>query len=427
MTTLTPARPAHRARVAGRLPDRAAFYLLGSLVVFFLAASSAPTPLSSTYAAEWDFSPITTTVVFGVYAVAVLVALLTVGKLSDHIGRRPVLLAALAAQAVAMIVLTTAAGVPELLIARVVQGLATGAAAGAVGAGLLDLDKSRGTLANAVIAPLGTGLGGIGAGLLVQYLPAPTHLVYFLLLAVFVVQAIGVAAMRETVTPKAGALASLRPRFVLPPRARRPLLVAAPVLVAVWALAGFYGSLGPTLVRNLSGSDSLLLGGLALFALAGGGTAAIAVLHAAATRAVMLFGTVALAAGVGISLLSIEGGSTLGFFAGTVVAGLGFGAGFQGAIRTVLPTAQPHERAGLLSIVYTISYAALGLPAVVGGYLAVHDGGVLVTAREYGSAVIVLALLALAGLLAQPRRSAEPAAAPVQAAPAPELVGATCD
>src|SRR5882757_5012664 len=130
---------AHRRR----LPNGVAFVLQASIVLFFLAASSAPTPLYAVYQAEWGFSPITTTVVFGVYALAVLAALLTVGSLSDHTGRRPVLLAAIAIQALVMVVFTTADGVPQLLIARIIQGLSTGAAAGAIGAGMLDLNKAK--------------------------------------------------------------------------------------------------------------------------------------------------------------------------------------------------------------------------------------------------------------------------------------------
>jgi len=158
---------------AGRLPRSAALYLLASIVLFFLAASSAPTPLYAVYQADWGFSPITTTIVFGVYALAVLATLLTVGSLSDHIGRRPVLLTALAVQVqvVAMVVFATAGGVPELLMARVLQGLSTGAAIGAVGAGMLDLSKVRGTTANAVAPVLGTAVGALASGLLVQYLP----------------------------------------------------------------------------------------------------------------------------------------------------------------------------------------------------------------------------------------------------------------
>ena len=107
---------------------------LGSIIVSFLAASAAPTPLYAVYAAHWGFSPLTTTVVFGVYALAVLATLLTFGKLSDHVRRRPVLLTGLALQAVAVVLFTTAAGVGTLLAARVVQGLATGSSLGAVGA-----------------------------------------------------------------------------------------------------------------------------------------------------------------------------------------------------------------------------------------------------------------------------------------------------
>ncbi len=132
------------------MPPRAEFYLLASIVVFFLAASSAPTPLYAVYQGEWGFSPIVITVVFGVYALAVLAALLTVGSLSDHVGRRPVLIAAIVLQATAMLMFAAASGVSTLLAARVVQGLSTGAAMGAVGAGMLDLDRTKGALANAV-------------------------------------------------------------------------------------------------------------------------------------------------------------------------------------------------------------------------------------------------------------------------------------
>jgi MFS family permease len=413
MTTLTVLRSAARsvtARAERRhLPTGVAFYLLASILVFFLAGSSTPTPLYSTYAREWGFSPITTTIVFGVYALAVLAALLTAGSLSDHVGRRPVLLATIAVQAAAMIVFVTADGVPALLVARVVQGLATGAAAAAVGAAMLDLDQVRGTIANSVAAPLGTGLGAIGAGIVVQFLPAPTHLVYLVLLGIFAVQAVGVLAMADTVSRKRGALASLRPEFALPRRARGPLLLAAPALVAAWALAGFYASLGPTLIRTLSGSTSLLVGGLPLFALAAGGAAAVFALRKAAPRRVMMFGTAALAGGVAATLAAVEFTSTAGFFLATVVAGVGFGAAFQGGIRIVVPLAHPHERAGLLSVVYVVSYLALGVPAVLGGLLAAHNGDVLLTAREYGTAVIVLAGLAAAGLLRRPRPVPPPA------------------
>jgi len=387
-----------------RLPSTVAFYLQASIVVAFLAASSAPTPLYAVYQGEWGFSPITTTVVFGIYALAVLAALLTVGSLSDHIGRRPVLLTAIVLQAVAMIVLTTAGGVSELMIARIVQGLSTGAAVGAVGAGMLDLDKVKGTLANAVAPMTGTAAGALASGLLVQYLPAPTHLVYLALLGVFALQGLGVALMRETSAPKAGALASLRPRLGVPKAARGALLLAAPVLVAVWALAGLYGSVIPAVIRSVLGSDSLLLGGLALFALAGSGALTVLLLRGAAPRPVMLFGTVALIAGVGTTLLAVDHSSAVWFFVGTVIAGVGFGGGFQGAIRTLVPLAAPHERSGLLSTVYVLSYLAMGLPAVIGGFLVVHGGGLLPTTREYGVAVMVLAALALLGL-AVPRRA----------------------
>jgi MFS family permease len=410
------------------LPRGVAFYLQASIVVSFLAASSAPTPLYAVYQREWGFSPITTTVVFGVYALAVLAALLVVGSLSDHVGRRPVLLAGITLQAVTMVVLTTAGGVPELLLARVVQGLATGAAVGAVGAGMLDIDKAKGTITNAVAPMTGTATGSVASGLLVQFLPWPVHLVYLALLGVFVLQGVGVWLMAETSAPKPGALASLRPRLGIPRTALGPVLTAVPVLVAVWALAGFYGSVAPAVVRVVVGSDSSLLGGLALFVLAGSGALTVLLLRDVRPRVVMLLGIAALIVGVGVTLLSVDHRSTGGFFLGAALAGAGVGGGFQGAIRTTVPLAAPHERSGLLSTLYVVSYLAMGLPAVIGGVLVVHGGGLLPTTREYGLAVMALAALALLGLV-RPRRgqavgrsvlvASSSAAVPAAASPAP--------
>ena len=234
--------------------------MLASLIVALLASSAAPTPLYAIYQAQWHFTPITTTVVFGVYALAVLASLLTLGKLSDHVGRRPVLLTALAVHAGSLVIFATATGVPALLGARVVQGLSTGAALGAIGAAMLDMDRELGTFANAVAPGMGSATGAILSALAVRFLPDPTHLIYLALIGVLALQAAAIVAMRETVSPAPGALASLRPEITLPRALRAPVLTAVPVLFAVWALAGLYGALGPALVHTLTGSDNVVLG-----------------------------------------------------------------------------------------------------------------------------------------------------------------------
>ncbi|MFD7447210.1 MFS transporter [Streptomyces sp. NPDC059909] len=167
------------------------------------------------------------TTIFAIYVAALLVALPIVGGLSDHIGRRPVLAAALIVEAAAMVVFLTADGVGPPLVARILQGLATGAAAGALSAGLLDLQPSPtsplGPLLNTVAPAAGLAAGALGTGVLLQYAPAPTTLVFALFTAVFVLLAAAVFFLPEPVTPRPGAWASLRPRACVPPQARQGL------------------------------------------------------------------------------------------------------------------------------------------------------------------------------------------------------------
>ena len=125
-----------------------------------------------------------------------------------------------------LVIFATATGVPELLAARVVQGLSTGAALGAIGAAMLDIDRDLGTYANAVAPGSGTATGAILSALAVRFLPDPTHLIYLVLIGVLVVQATAIAAMRETVSRTPGALASLRPEITLPRELRAPVLTA---------------------------------------------------------------------------------------------------------------------------------------------------------------------------------------------------------
>jgi hypothetical protein len=392
----------------GHLSRTSAFYLLLSITISFLAGSSAPTPLYALYQAQWGLSPITVTIVFGIYAVSVLTALLFVGRLSDHLGRRPVLIAAVAAQLATMVIFATASGLGDLVLARIIQGLATGAAVGAVGAGMIDLNKERGATANAVAPTFGTATGGMLSGCLVQYLPAPTHLVYVVLGVIFALQGVGIVLMTDTISPVRGALASLKPQLSLPATVRGPLLLALPVLVASWALAGFYASLGPMLVRGMLGVGSPLLGGLALFVLAASAGLAVLMLQHREPRAMMTLGASLLAAGVGVGMWSLPHHAIAVFFAGTSIAGMGFGAGFQGAVRSIVPFAAPHERAGVLSIVFIVSYLSMGVPAIAAGALIARHGNILGTSNEFGVVVVTLALAAVlaAGLRAATGRAA---------------------
>jgi hypothetical protein len=377
------------------MTPRAAFYLLASIVMSFLAGSSAPTPLYPIYQRLWHFSPVTVTVIFAAYAIALLAMLLVTGRLSDHVGRRPVLMVATVAQALTMVVFATADGVTALIAARILQGFATGAALGAVGAGMLDIDRDKGTIANAVAPAMGTALGGIVAGAMVRWLPGPTHLVYLVLAAVYLLQGLGVALMPEPGTRRPGALASLKVRLIPPRNTHGALLAATPQLVAGWAIAGFYLSLGPALLHRVFDIDSSFAGGLVAFIMAGSAGVAVLLLHRVHERHMRLAGALALAIGMGASLAALSLHAGAAFFVASIIAGAGFGLGFQGAVRSVVATAAAAERAAVLSVVFILSYLGLGLPAIAAGVVVARTGQLVETAYGFGALVVLLAALAL--------------------------------
>ena len=134
---------------------------------------------------------------------------------------------------------------------------------------------------------------------------------------------------------------------------------------------------------------------MTLLSRAGRGALAVLLLRARAGRAMMIVGSGALLTGVSLSLLAIWQRSTPVFFLGTSLAGVGFGTGFQGSIRALVPSAPVHARAGVLSVIFVISYLAMGVPAIAAGFRVAATHDLMRTANEFGTAVAVLALGAL--------------------------------
>ncbi|MEY2513855.1 MAG: hypothetical protein QOJ89_1213, partial [bacterium] len=343
-----------------RLSHARAFWAMAAISVTFPAASAVPSPLYTVYQQRWGFSASTLTEVFAVYALALLASLLIVGALSDHVGRRPVLGAAIVGEALSLVLFLVAGDVMTLVVARIVQGLATGAALSTLGAALIDLQPAhaprRGGLVNGVAPLVGLALGALGCGLLVQLAPAPTTLVFVVLLVMLAASAVAVALAPETSEMRPGARASLRPRVGLPAHLRGEVLAIVPILVASWALGGLYLSLGPSVAASLLGVGSHLVGGLVVSALCGTGALAALALRERDTRDVLLVAGAFLVAGIAITLGGLELELLSVAAAGTLVAGIGFGAAALGGFGTLARIAAPAERGEIFAVAFVISY-----------------------------------------------------------------------
>lgn len=376
-----------------RLGARASVWLLASILVAFLAASSAPSPLYAIYRQAWGFSALTLTVVFATYAFALLGALLVFGALSDFRGRREVILIALALEVGAVALFLNADSVTVLIAARGLQGLATGLVTSALSAALIDMDRIQGPLVNSVAPMAGMGIGALGTSLLVQFAPAPTKVVFALLLAVFLLQAAGVWYLPETVRTRPGAWRSLWPRIAIPHQERPMLRQILPVNTALWALGGFYLSLGPTLARNVTGMASVLVGGAAIAALVFTSAITILLVRTRAPRHVLIGGAAALATGIVVTFAGVAGYSARAFFIGTAILGAGFGAGFNGALRSLVGLANGEQRGDLMAGFFAFSYLAFSLPAILAG-LSVGYFGLHTTALGFLLGLLMLALIA---------------------------------
>lgn len=386
-----------RARGGGvRLPRAASFWLLAALLGFFLFTASAPSPLYAVYQARFRFSPITLTSIYAVYAAAALAGLLVLGRLSDHIGRRRVVILALVIQIAGLIAFIAATGVEMLYLARLLHGLGTGIASGAISAWLLDLQPEGnprlGSLVGGIALLVGLGAGALGSGLLVEYGPDPLRLVYWLLTGVFALAMTAMPFVPDVVERKPGWLRSMRPRIGVPADARSLFAASTPSLVALWALGGLYLSLGPSVAIALLDVPNRIVGGLVIGSLMGAAAVGSALVRNADPRVALIRGSLLLIVGVAGTLGAVALGSITGLYAGSVVAGLGFGPAFSGIFRSLAPLAPPDKRGALLASIYVVIYVSFSIPAIIAG-VAVNRYGLLGTTYAYGLVVIALTLV----------------------------------
>lgn len=396
--SLQPASSSTAAR--WQLPPAAAFPLLAILLFAFFVAGSAPSPLFVVFQQQWGFSPALLTVAFAIYAIALLASLLVAGSLSDHIGRRPVVFAALLLQAGAMLTFLLAEGIGGIIAARVVQGIATGMVSGALTAAVVEAapaaQKRLGAMIGSVSPLAGLAVGALLTGIAVKLALHPVPLVFGVLAAICVTGAVATLFLPESVTPRPGALASLVPRISVPVAARAEFVRGVPTMLAVWSLAGLYLSLVPSVLQQIFGIHNGIVNGLAIATFFGLGAASPTLLRRLAPTRMSAVGMSWLALGAGLVAVSLAVHSVGLFFVGTALAGFGGGSAFSAQVQTLAPLAQPQQRAELFAALYATSYLAFSVPAMLAGRLIAPLG---LPATVEGYAALVLAVAALGAWL----------------------------
>jgi MFS family permease len=376
------------------LSQPVAYGLAAAVIGLALFASVTPSPLYGTYSELWHFSPVVLTLVYAMYAFGVLATLILAGSISDHVGRRPVLLVALGALLVATAMFMVASSVVWLFAARGLQGLATGLALAAASAALLDLHPRRDVagvgLTNGVASAGGLALGMLVSATSVQLLPAPRVLPYAVLFVLIAIAFAGALLMPEPVAARS------RPRLTpqrpgVPAVVRGPFLLASLAVLSSWSIGGLFFSLGPQLSATVFHTGNHLVTASSVFVLAGAGAVAQLALGRTAPWVGASAGSVALAAGLLLIVLASVDSSSVLLLTGALVGGAGFGVAFLGSLRA-LSGAIPHEhRAAVMSAFYVVAYGALSLPAVLAGTLTT-DLGLQSTFEIFGSVIAALAL-----------------------------------
>lgn len=344
-----------------------------SLIAIF-AASASPIPLYSLYRRANGLSYIDLSLTAVGYFAGAVTALLVFGRLSNHLGRRFVSLLALGLAAVACLILLDVTSATPLIAGRVLQGLSCGLASSAIASYIVDTAPSSPPWLAAAVASgapmLGLTAGVMGSGALVEYGPLPRILPYLSIVAILGVCAVLIMLSRETVVRCPGALASLRPRLLLPKRARKLFPVASCTFVTTWAFGGFYQGFGPSIATDLLGTSNALVAAMVFASVIAPGAIGGALTGRLSPAGTQRIGMVVFFLAVIGVLLSLQARLVTPFLIASAFVGVAQGATLAGSIRALFAGGEPAERAGVFSLIYATCYAGAAIPSLITGQLS---------------------------------------------------------
>ncbi|MEU1600891.1 MFS transporter [Streptomyces sp. NPDC005708] len=359
------------------------------------AASAAPIPLLNTYRAEDGFTNAGFSLAFVAYSVGIIAALLLLGRLSNHLGRRRAAIASLGLLLLGTLLLLDVHHIGTLLAARLLMGIGTGLASSSLTSYIVDAAPTRpawlASVASSQGPMLGLTLGAIAAGALVQFAPWPRELIYLVCAGLLVLSAALIVISPETAKPTPGAWRSLIPRVRVPARVRRLLPVAATVFVISYASGAFYQSLMPALVEDQLHTHSPLILGLVFAAYMAPSVLGAPIggrfTPAAAQRIgmiVFLTGWIGIISAIAIGTLPL-------FIAATIVSGVGQGIAVSAATRGLLHGSTLADRAPIFSAIYLLCYSGAAFISLLFGQLS-NALSLPQIALGYGTLVVIATL-----------------------------------
>ncbi|WP_422735236.1 MFS transporter [Micromonospora sp. WMMD729] len=348
------------------------FWAIALAFLTAMAFCTVPSPLYPLYQARDGFSTFMVTIVFAAYAVGVVTSLLLAGHVSDWVGRKKILIPALALELVAAALFLGDTSLPVLLLARLVSGLGIGMITATATAYLQELhaahrpgaSRQRFEVVSTAANIGGLGVGALIAGVLAQYVHAPLRTPYLVFAVLLAVSLVAVAATPETV----------RERLVTP--AYRPqrisadhgdpagYVAAAAAGFASFAVFGLFTSVAPGFVAGALHLPSRALAGAVVFAVFGGAAVAQSLTTRLPAPAKVRLGLLAQAVGVPVVLVGMHTASLTAFLIGGVLAGVGAGVLFKAAVGTVAAMAVPARRGEALAGLFLIAYLGMSLPAL---------------------------------------------------------------
>ncbi|MHA6602427.1 MFS transporter [Corynebacterium coyleae] len=355
--------------------------------------STVPSGLYAIYEREWDLTRTETTLVFASYVAGVLCSLLFLGGLADRFGRKPAILFSVALGVISSLAFLVATGLPLLVVARLFSGLSVGLCTGAFTSALSDYyGRSHGSALSAIVTSAALAFGPLASALIATVLPMPLRVPFIVHVVMLIIVLVGCLRLPAKSAPRGHFAQELGNASGLFPTKTALFVFLCSASVIGWAYGanGMWQSVVPL---SLSVVDSQLqIASITALML---GVSAIAqwVTLKQSPNAILPFGLVILATGLGVAAYGLKGQLVWLVIGATVFVGVGQGIAFRSSLGLAAGSASPHKQATVISLYYLFGYlmtAALPLLSNVSGVIPVLYLMVVVTVASLVATRVVV-------------------------------------
>ncbi|WP_455644646.1 MFS transporter [Methanosphaera sp.] len=310
-----------------------------------------------------------------IYFTGNVISLLFFARLSNYLGRKPVIITTIIFAIIGCISFVYVNGSNLFLIGRFLQGLSCGMSAGCIQTFILDTappNSNLGVIMSTNIPLIGFSIGALNSASIVDNNPSLISNIFILIIILLLICIFGILVSQETITRKSGVLSSIKPEVKVPNNIIRFIPISIIIFVSTYTISGFYQSFSSSMALLNFGFNSKLIAAVIYTSIIAPQIIGSTLINRLSIKDAQRYGiigfTIAL---IFVNIALIKSYFTL-FLTCNIIASLFCGLCFTSCMNNIVYRTKKEDMAGVLATTYIITDGGTALTNLLISGLVIH-------------------------------------------------------